>query len=103
MLDDTIKSHLTFAEADEVDSFPETPGIYAWFLPLRGYDAGTVDQYVRELIDGFNSAARLTEATGEVGQLELSVKRRAPSIEVDGAPVNLTPQELQMAAKVMLS
>jgi hypothetical protein len=103
MFDDAIKSHLIFGTADEVESFPDSPGIYAWFLPLRGYDAGTVDEYVRELIEGFNSAAKLTEASGEVGQLELSVKRRAPSIDIGGAPVNLTPQELQMAAKVMLS
>lgn len=102
MLDRIVKSNLIFGEAEDVDNFPDQPGIYAWFLPLRGYDGGDAGQFLGDLIASMSSAAGLTELDGETGQLSLTVRRRVPSISEGLSTKGITSMEVQSAAKLML-
>ena len=106
MLDMSIKKHLLFCDAAEVENLPDDPGIYAWFLPLAGDDSGNLKAMVNSLFTKTDTVRSVTEVEAGVGQFEIVMRRGSPgSLDeplIQELNAQLTGTDLQVASKYLL-
>lgn len=105
MLDEDVKRLMGYAEASDLSEVPDEPGIYAWFLPLRGDTSGDAVSFVRSLCLGLEKGLALSEAQAAVGSLDI-VARRGIDDPRDAvltrASDKLTSHQLQKVARLLL-
>jgi len=103
--DATAKRLLCFYEASDLSEVPELPGIYAWFLPLRGDTSDDFLTFLKSLESGVEKMAELTNIEGQTGQLRVSVRRDNPVLSDAGEHISvedLSPRKLQQIASMLL-
>ena len=104
--DHTVKTYFGFARADEIDHVPESPGVYAWYIPLRGDDSGSLLEFLGDLHNTLKDYVPLT-ALGAVGaQRSISIERNSPEFLPTDAEETLSRElaneSIQAVAQLML-
>lgn len=102
-----LKTRFGFARASEIEDIPETPGIYAWYLPMKGDDGGDLAFFLSSLersISKFSPATRL-EAEGT--QRRIQIERNHPAFDLQLSAIqrlsaSLSNSQIQQLAKLVL-
>ncbi len=105
MLDDDVKRLVGFAEAADLSEVPDEPGIYAWFLPLRGDTSGDAASFVRSVCLGLEEGLPLSEAEAAVGTLDVVARRGMDELcdaTLSRASAALTSHQVQKMARLVL-
>lgn len=104
--DHLVKTHLGFALASQVDSVPDRPGIYAWYIPLKGDDSGTLLDYVTALQATLGRYVSLSEMAAVGAQRHVLISRNYPTdepTEADRALSNgVSNETVQLIFQLML-
>lgn len=79
--DQLVKTHLGFALASQIDSIPDQPGIYAWYIPLKGDDSDTLVNFVADLQTTLSKYAVLSEMAAVGAQRRVLISRNCPTDE----------------------
>jgi hypothetical protein len=104
--DHLVKTRLGFALASQIDSVPDRPGIYAWYIPLKGDDSGTLLNFVADLQTTLSQYACLSELAAVGAQRRVLISRNCPSDEPSEADTilsnGLSNETVQIIAQLML-
>lgn len=107
IFDSDLKQRFGFAKASDTEDIPDLPGIYAWYLPMRGDDGGDLMHFLKTLestISRFTSVTTL-EANGT--QRRVQIKRNTPEFQLDSDAVmklatRLSASQIQQVARLTL-
>ncbi len=107
LFDQRVKSSLGFALAAEIEDVPEEPGIYAWYLPMRGDSSGDLLQFLRSLEANVEAAVPATSMSGEGRQRRFILERNPPKFDFNSVAVQklagtLSTGKIQTLANVVL-
>lgn len=106
--DKFVKGSIGFALASDLNDVPELPGIYAWYLPLKGDTSSDLLHYLKSLQGRLESAVPATEMSAAGQQRHFSVSRNPPSFDLAAPPVQrlaetITSSQLQGLASLILA
>jgi hypothetical protein len=105
--DQTVKTYFGFARADEIEHVPEVPGVYAWYIPLRGDDSGSLLEFLADLHNTLKDYVPLTALGAESAQRVISIERHAPNFAPTETEETLSQQlaneSVQAIAQLMLA
>ena len=104
---DRVKSSFGFTLAADIEDVPEEPGIYAWYLPMRGDSSGDLLQYLRSLEENVETGIPATSMSGEGRQRRFVLERNPPKFNLNSAEVQklsgtLSTSKIQTLASVVL-
>ena len=107
LFDQTVKQSIWFAVASDLDDVPEEPGIYAWYLPLRGDSNTDLLGYLRSLQSNAESGTPATSIRGESRQRRFVIDRNPPEFDLESEVVrklsnSMTSSKIQTLANVVL-
>jgi hypothetical protein len=108
LFDTGIKRRLGFSLASELDDVPETPGIYAWYLPMRGDTSSGLVNYLRTLRENIEHATPISVIEGEGRQRRFLFERNPPTFdvqvpEIERLAASLSDSRLQIVAQLVLT
>jgi len=94
IFDQSLKSRIGFAIASDLSDVPNEPGIYAWYLPLKGDDSGGLMDFLKSLESNLKRMIPATEVSGEGRQLCFRVRRNAPRFQLNSKPILRLEEEM---------
>jgi len=107
LFDKFVKDSIGFAVASDLEDVPDEPGIYAWYLPLKGDDSADLLRYLKNLQTRVESSIPATQISGAGRQRQFTTGRNPPSFDL-GAPAvqrlseTITSSKLQVLANLVL-
>ncbi len=106
--DKFVKNSIGFAVASDLSEVPEEPGIYAWYLPLKGDTGSDLLHYLKSLQGRVESSVAVTEMSASGQQRNFSVSRNPPSFNLAAPPVQrlaetITSSQLQGLANLVMA
>jgi len=72
-LNKLIPNTLKFFWGKDWEDAPESPGIYAWFIPFKAHDQRTLAEWFTSLDANIETFSQLTRLTGRVGCIDISI------------------------------
>ena len=107
LFDKFTKSTIGFAVASDLSDVPEEPGVYAWYLPLRGDSSSDLLHFLNSLQKEMAHSVMVTEMTATGQQRKFTVERNPPSFtlassRIQGLSEKLTSSKLQRLANQVL-
>ena len=107
LFDQQVKQCLGFAVAADIDEVPEEPGIYAWYLPLRGDSSLDLLGFLKSLQSNTEAGLPATSMTGESRQRRFVLDRNPPDFDLTSEMVrklseSLSSSKIQTLASTVL-
>jgi hypothetical protein len=97
LFDKTLKNTIGFASASDLSEVPSEPGIYAWYLPLKGDDSGSLLNYLNSLQNGIEKMTPATEVSGTGRQRRFTVSRNPPYFKIGSEYIQKLDSEINNA------
>jgi len=97
LFDQHVKRSIGFALASDLDDVPEEPGVYAWYLPLRGDSSSDLLIYLKSLQENVEAAIPATTMSGEGRQRRFNLERNPPSFELASPAVQSLSESLSQS------
>jgi hypothetical protein len=105
--DHSVKTTLGFALATQIDHIPDRPGLYAWYVPLKGDDSSSLLNFLSQLHDTFSTYAGLSEMSAESAQKKITISRNTPAFQPsqseESLSAELTNETVQIISALMLT
>ena len=107
LFDKFAKDSIGFAVASDLESVPEEPGVYAWYLPLKGDASTDLLRFLSTLQSNVEFSIPATEISGSGRQRRFSIERNPPVFDLGSPAVqnlseSITPSRLQALANLVL-
>lgn len=107
LFDQLVKSSIGFTLATEIEDVPEEPGIYAWYLPMRGDSSSNLLQYLKSLQQHMKETNPVTSMAGEGRQKRFNLERNHPSFDLASDVIqelanSLSSSKIQSLASAIL-
>ncbi len=107
IFDSDLKQRFGFAKASDTDEIPDLPGIYAWYLPMRGDDGGDLTHFLKTLQSTISRFASVTTLEANGTQRSVQIERNTPEFQFDSDAVMklatvLTTSQVQQVARLTL-
>ncbi len=107
IFDGDLKKRFGFVKASESEDIPELPGIYAWYLPMRGDDGSDLPAFLRSLEKSVSHYAPVTMLEGNGAQRRIQIERNVPEFDVSSAPLqrlteSIGSSQVQQISKLVL-
>lgn len=107
IFDGDLKKRFGFVKAAEFEDIPELPGIYAWYLPMRGDDGSDLPAFLRSLEKSISHYAPVTKLEANGAQRRIQIERNVPEFDVTSAPLqrlteSLSSSQVQQLSKLVL-
>lgn len=108
MFDKFVKGSIGFTLASDLENVPEEPGIYAWYLPLKGDTSSDLLHYLKSLQSSAESSIPATEMSAAGRQRQFTVTRNPPLFELATPAVQrlsetISSSNLQKLARLVLA
>jgi hypothetical protein len=102
-----IKARIGFARASDIEDMPESPGIYAWYLPLRGDDGGDLITFLKTLEKNTELYTPVTNLAATGTQRQIQIERNPPRFEYDSPTLQrlastTSSHQIQSIANIVL-
>ena len=107
VFDTTVKERIFFTTAGDLDEVPEEPGVYAWFLPMRGDTASNLETYLKSMAENMAEAVQVSAVSGETMQRRFQLERNPPTFQLSEPAIrkvstSITSSQLQSLATSVL-
>ncbi len=107
LFDQFAKDSIGFAVASDLENVPEEPGVYAWYLPLKGDASSDLLRFLTTLQGNVESSTPATEMSGSGRQRRFTIERNPPVFDLGSPAVqklseSITPSRLQALANLVL-
>jgi hypothetical protein len=107
IFDGDLKKRFGFVKASESEDIPELPGIYAWYLPMRGDDGTDLPAFLKSLEKSIAHFAPVTKLEADGTQRKLQIERNVPEFDLSSAPIqrlatSLSSSQVQQLSKLVL-
>lgn len=107
LFDQQVKRSIGFCLASDLEDVPEEPGIYAWYLPMRGDSSSGLLQYLKSLQENIEACSPATSMSGEGRQRRFTLERNPPVFDLGSQAIqilseSLSPSKVQALAKTVL-
>lgn len=87
IFDKSLKSKIGFAQASDIEDIPNSPGVYAWYLPMKGDDSGGLLAYLKSLQSNSERTRPATEVSGSGRQHSFKISSNPASFKLDSPPI----------------
>lgn len=107
IFDSDLKKRFGFVQASEFADIPEGPGIYAWYLPMRGDDGADLLVFLKSLERSISNFAPVTKLEADGTQRKIYIERNVPEFDLASAPIQrlsttLSGSQIQQLSKLVL-
>jgi hypothetical protein len=107
IFDGDLKKRFGFVKASESEDIPDLPGVYAWYLPMRGDDGADLSVFLKSLENSIACFAPVTKLEADGTQRRIQIERNVPSFDLNSAPIqrlgaSLDNSQVQQLSKITL-
>lgn len=107
IFDGDLKKRFGFVQASEASDIPDLPGIYAWYLPMRGDDGADLPVFLTSLEKSIAHFTPVTKLEADGTQRKIHIERNAPEFDLSSAPIQrlastFSSSQVQQLSKLVL-
>lgn len=107
IFDADLKKRFGFVKASDIDDIPDLPGIYAWYLPMKGDDGGDLAHFLKTLEKSISHFSPVTKIEADGTQRKIQIERNVPEFDLSISPIqrlsaSLGNSQIQQVSKLVL-